>query len=203
MTSDAEDLRAQHIRRMSWMPRLYFAAKPEIAAWAEPWQREVHARARRFEQVRLSETCFVAPCARLFAEPHREIEIGPLASVAAECTLHGPLHVGAESSLNPRVVIDAGSQGVVIGEGTRVATGVHIFGWNHGTAAGLPIRAQPVTSRGVRIGDDVWIGAGVGICDGVTIGDGAIIGLHAVVTRDVPAGAVVAGNPARKIRERG
>ncbi|MGB1699680.1 MAG: acyltransferase [Nannocystaceae bacterium] len=187
---------------MAWMPWLYFSAKPEIAAWAEPWQRALHAELRTHERVRLSETCFVAPCARLFAEPHREIEIGPLASVGAECMLHGPLRLGAESSLNARVIIDAGGGGVVIGEGTRIATGVHIYGWNHGTAAGRPIRSQPTTSQGIRIGDDVWIGAGAGVCDGVTIGDGAVVGMHAVVTRDVGPGEVVAGNPARKIRDR-
>ena len=197
-----EALRAQHVQQMSWMPWLYFAAKPEIAEWAEPWQREVHTRLRQFERVRLSETCFVAPCARLFAEPHREIVIGPLASVGAECTLHGPLCVGAESSIDPRVNIEAGSGGVVIGEGTRVATGVHIFGWNHGMAAGRPIREQPRTSEGIRIGDEVWIGAGAGVCDGVSIGDGAVVGMHAVVTRDVAPGAVVVGNPARKLRDR-
>lgn len=50
---------------------------------------------------------------------------------------------------------------------------------------------------GVRIGEDVWIGAGAGVTDGVTIGEHAVVGMHAVVTRDVPAWAIVAGVPAR------
>jgi len=53
-----------------------------------------------------------------------------------------------------------------------------------------------------RIGNDVWIGAGAYVKAGVTIGDGAAIGMAAVVTRDVPAYAIVAGNPARLIRMR-
>lgn len=47
-----------------------------------------------------------------------------------------------------------------------------------------------------QIGNDVWIGHGAYIAAGITIGDGAIIAAHAVVTRDVPAYAVMAGNPA-------
>jgi acetyltransferase-like isoleucine patch superfamily enzyme len=52
-----------------------------------------------------------------------------------------------------------------------------------------------------QIGDRVWIGAAAMILKGVTVGDGAVIAAGAIVTRDVPAGALVAGNPARVVRE--
>ncbi len=52
----------------------------------------------------------------------------------------------------------------------------------------------------IRIGDHVWIGLGATILKGVTIGDGAVVAARAVVTRDVPPGALVAGVPARVIR---
>src|SRR5690625_2434633 len=61
---------------------------------------------------------------------------------------------------------------------------------------------QPLTSRGITIGDDVWIGSHVVVLDGVTVGDRAVLAAGAVVTKDVPAGAVVGGNPARLIQWR-
>lgn len=57
-----------------------------------------------------------------------------------------------------------------------------------------------VSIRPVVIRNQVWIGFGASILKGVTVGDGAVIGANAVVTRDVPPYAVVAGNPARIIR---
>lgn len=195
--------RARHQVRMAWMPWLYFQAKPAVAAWARPWQQRVREAFERVERVQLHAECFVAPTAQLFAEPHREIEVGPGASIAAECVIRGPVRLEAHVSINPRVVLDAGGAGIVVGRDSRIATGVHVFGWNHGTRPHDAIRGQPVTSKGVRIGSDVWVGAGAGICDGVTIGDGAVVGMHAVVTRDVAPGSKVAGNPARPIGHRG
>jgi acetyltransferase-like isoleucine patch superfamily enzyme len=195
-------LREQHELRMAWMPWLYHRAKPEIRAWAEPWQRALQAELCAREKVRLGEGCFIAPDARLFAEPHREIVIGDRCSVAAGCFVHGPVRLGDDVSVNPRVVLDGGRAGIVIGAGTRIAVDVHVFAWNHGMAAEREIREQPVTSRGVVIGEDVWIGAGVGVTDGVRIGAHAVVGMHAVVTSDVPEWAVVAGVPARVVGDR-
>lgn len=53
----------------------------------------------------------------------------------------------------------------------------------------------------VIIGDNVWLGQGATILKGVTIGDGAIVATQSVVTKDVPAGSIVAGNPAKVIKE--
>jgi maltose O-acetyltransferase len=55
----------------------------------------------------------------------------------------------------------------------------------------------------ITIGDNVWLGGGVIVCPGVTIGDDTVVGAGAVVTRDLPAGVVAYGNPARVAREIG
>jgi acetyltransferase-like isoleucine patch superfamily enzyme len=56
--------------------------------------------------------------------------------------------------------------------------------------------------KGIKIGDDVWIGARVIILPGVSIGSGVIIGAGAVVTKDIPDWAIAVGNPARVVRYR-
>lgn len=197
-----ESYRAQQKRRMAAMPWLYRGAKPKIRAWAEHWQRELQDELCTHERVTLGEGCFLAPDAELFAEPHREIVIGARCSIASGCFVHGPVRLGDEVSLNQRVVLDGGAAGIVVGTGTRIAADVHVYAWDHGMAPERPIREQPVTSQGIVIGEDVWIGAGAGITDGVTIGAHAVVGMKAVVTRDVPAWAIVAGSPARVVGDR-
>jgi acetyltransferase-like isoleucine patch superfamily enzyme len=67
----------------------------------------------------------------------------------------------------------------------------------HDLGSAAPASCAP---RGIRIGDDVWIGMRVTILAGVTIGEGAVVGAGAVVCDDVPAHTIVAGNPARVVR---
>jgi len=88
---------------------------------------------------------------------------------------------------------------VHIGSFVFIAPGVHIYTATHPLEADL--RRHQEFGKPVTIGSDVWIGGRAIICPGVTIGDRSVIGAGSVVTKDVPAGVVVAGNPARVIRE--
>jgi len=85
---------------------------------------------------------------------------------------------------------------VTIGERTQIGPAVQIYAADHPRDAETR-RAGLEFGRPVRIGSDVCIGGGAIIMPGVTVGDGAIIGAGSVVTRDVPKGQVVMGNPAR------
>jgi acetyltransferase-like isoleucine patch superfamily enzyme len=120
--------------------------------------------------------------------------------------VEGPFHcdygfnieVGENFYANVNLVILDGAK-VTIGDNAFIAPNVGIYTAGHPLDeerrnAGLEY-ALPVT-----IGHSVWIGGGVSIMPGVTIGDGAIIGGGSVVTTDVPAGVVCAGNPARVVR---
>lgn len=197
-----ERFRDAHKKRLSWMPWLYFSLKPKHLVWAEPWQAEVQRRLMEEETVEIAPGCFVAPEAGIFAELGRAVRLGPGCTVAAHAFLHGPLTLGAQVSVNAHASVDGGAAGITIGEGTRIATGAALYAFDHGLAPDRAIREQPVTSKGITVGADVWIGARACVTDGVVIGDHAVIGAGAVVTHDVPAWAIVGGVPARVIGDR-
>ncbi len=94
-------------------------------------------------------------------------------------------------------------QHVSIGRECIIADRVMLIDFDHGVVeVERPIREQGIYKRDVRVGHNVWIGYGACILRGVTVGDNSVIGTSAVVTKTVPANAVVAGVPARVIRLR-
>ena len=95
---------------------------------------------------------------------------------------------------------------VSIGNGVRMGRKVFITDNSHGSTdfsqLDLPANQRPMYSKGpVVIGDNVWIGEMTCIMPGVTIGRGSIVGANSVVTKDVPEYCVVAGNPAKLIKD--
>ncbi len=184
------------------MPWLYFTLKPKHLVWARPWQAEIQRRLTEQETVELGDDCFIAPEAAIFAELGKPIRTGARCTVAAQAFLHGPMTLGDDVSINSRASLDGGGAGLVIGSGSRIATGACLYAFDHGLDPARFVHEQPVTSRGITLGVDVWVGAQACITDGVRLGDHAVVAMGAVVTHDVPAYAIVGGVPARVIGDR-
>jgi acetyltransferase-like isoleucine patch superfamily enzyme len=114
----------------------------------------------------------------------------------------GVVSIGAKTVLGQECTISA-YQRVSIGRECVIADRVMLIDFDHVVVdVERPIREQGIYKRDVRVGNNVWIGYGACILRGVTVGDNAIVGASAVVTRDVPDNAVVAGSPARIVRMR-
>lgn len=130
----------------------------------------------------------------------KHTHILPYAIVKA---MSGDITFGEYCTVNPFCVIYGFSGGLEIGDAVRIATQTVIVPGNHVfDDPDKHIRLQGTRSRGVKIEDDVWLGAGVRVLDGVTIHRGAVVAAGSVLTKDVPEFAVVGGVPARVIRWR-
>jgi maltose O-acetyltransferase len=178
--------------------RLFFAQRSFWYLFYYGFAQHLPASYRFQPLGRLAKLCRAIACGRLFRFCGQrvniekganfytgwEIEIGDDSSLGISCMVPYDLKVGRDVMMGPYVI--------VIGDDHRFDN-VHI-----------PMRLQGrVAHPPVRIEDDVWIGARAILLPGVRIGTGAIIGAGAVVTKDVPAYAISAGNPARVIRFRG
>jgi acetyltransferase-like isoleucine patch superfamily enzyme len=129
----------------------------------------------------------------------RNSEIHPLSMIM---TYGGSIKIGDECSVNPFVVL-YGHGGLSIGNRVRIATHVVVIPANHNPPVdSVSLIESGVVTKGIRIDDDVWIGAGACILDGVHIGRRAIVGAGSVVTRSVGDDVTVAGVPARVIESR-
>jgi len=132
-------------------------------------------------------------------------------TLGARCTVHqgamllpygGFIRIGDRCSINPYSIL-YGHGGLFIGDHVRIAAHCVIIPANHGTALdGGLIADQPLTRQGIRIGDNVWIGAGARILDGADIGDGCVVAAGAVVRGRLAADGIYAGAPARLVRLR-
>lgn len=143
------------------------------------------------------ERCFVSELATI---DNAELSLGDRTYVAAGAYLTGTLTAGADCSINPYTVLRGA---ITLGDGVRIGAHTSILGFNHTMSdPELPVFKQPLTSKGITLGNDVWVGSHVVILDGVTVGDHTVLAAGAVVTKNVPEGAIVGGNPAKFLRWR-
>lgn len=115
------------------------------------------------------------------------------------CDYGHQIFFGARSFANfGLVVLDVAE--VRIGEDVQIGPSVQLLTATHPLEPD-PRRDKWEAAEPITIGDNVWLGGGVIVCPGVTIGHDTVVGAGSVVTRDLPAGVVAVGSPARVVRE--
>lgn len=183
------DTRTMHERMLAGDP--YVADDPQMAVDA--------ARAVRLSAA-YADAYTADPAA---ARPLLEALLGDLGEGAH---LRPPLTVdyGTHITIGPRTFVNAGLVAldvarVTIGADCQIGPGVQLLTPTHPVDPDAR-RAGWEAAAPVTVGDNVWLGGGAVVLPGVTIGDDSVVGAGAVVTKDVPAGVVVVGNPARVVR---
>jgi acetyltransferase-like isoleucine patch superfamily enzyme len=115
---------------------------------------------------------------------------------------NGDIEIGDNTNIGSNCQIFSARK-VQIGKNVLIAAYSYLVGGGHiYEDTELPIIEQGRTASGIKIGDNVWLGASVTVLDGVTIGEGAIIAAGAVVTEDMPPFAIAGGTPAKVIKLR-
>jgi acetyltransferase-like isoleucine patch superfamily enzyme len=146
---------------------------------------------------------------RAMVSPRAEVELSPLLKLGKGTRISsfskvkasdGPMTIGARVSIGTGCFVHAGSAGVSIGDDSLISPNVSIVGSNYRyDRLDVPIQQQGAISKGITIGNDVWIGVGCAILDGAVIGDHAIVAPNAVVSGHIAEKVVAAGNPAKPI----
>lgn len=137
---------------------------------------------------------------------NRGIEIGHGAFLGRGTILSckdGDIVLGDRVNIGFHSEIFSGSSVRVGADGLFAAYTYLVGGGHEFERADVPVLDQPRSSRGIVLGDNVWLGTGAKVLDGVRIGSNVVVGANAVVTEDLPDGVVAAGMPARVIRKRG
>lgn len=164
--------------------------------------------AARHKAVELDKTCLISPNARIHPRDG-SIRIGKSCSVAPGAVIQGNVTLGENCSVQAySVLVGYGNAQnptgeIRIGNNVRIAPHVMMIAANHVYRdPTVPICQQGLDPKPIVIEDDVWIAGRVSILAGVTVGKGSVIAAGAVVTKDVPPYSVMAGVPAKRIKER-
>jgi acetyltransferase-like isoleucine patch superfamily enzyme len=170
--------------------------------WRYLWRRWLTRAGRRW---RTTGMLFLGRGLELEVGRKGRIEFGRFVWIGDKTKIRcheGRVEIGSKTVMGQECTISA-YQRVRIGEQCVIADRAMFIDFDHGVVeVERPIRLQGIYKRDVVVGSNVWIGYGACILRGVSVGDNSIVGTNSVVTKDVPANAVVAGIPARIIRMR-
>jgi acetyltransferase-like isoleucine patch superfamily enzyme len=183
-----------------------------ISRWTNAKKRVLRALTLNITRgVDVSCHAFIAKSSKLMMSPDGQYR-GGLIQIKSGCRVcegalltpyGGNIYLEEGVFIGPYCVIQSSSGTTLrIGENTMIAGHTFIVPSNHGFSGHIPIIKQPVTSKGIVIANDVWIGGRVVILDGVEVGEGAVIGAGSVVTKNIPPFSIAVGNPAKVLRKR-
>ena len=126
-----------------------------------------------------------------------DCEIGSFAKIKSSA---GKLEIGKNTEIANFVFIASDEGGVSIGEYCMIGPSVSIIGNSYKyDDLNKPILLQEKTSKGIKIGNNVWIGSGVTVLDGSQVGDGCIISSNSVISGQIPKNSIVNGVPGKVI----
>ena len=136
----------------------------------------------------------IGRCFTAIGEPMHRVEVGVWGREPGK----GAISIGDCVLMSPGTRLSAGDS-ITIGNGVMMANGTYITDSDWHTIYDRTRRSDKVTP--VVVGDNVWLGDHATVLKGVTIGENSVVAARAVVTRDVPANVIVAGNPAQVVKE--
>ena len=142
----------------------------------------------------------VSPRSEVDVSAQAQLGAGTVVSAYTKIKVNGALSVGENCSIGTGVFIAVEDGGIEIGNHCMIGSNASIIGNNYKYALGdTPIMYQEKTSVGIKIGNDVWIGAGAIVLDGAKIEDGCIVTPGSVVSGTVASNSIVQGNPAKTL----
>jgi maltose O-acetyltransferase len=185
----SEDTRSQRERMLAG--DLYVADDPQLLQES----RRAEALAKEFnESSPLDPAGRLRMLGELLGSLGAETEIRP----PLYCDYGFNLHVGAKVFVNYGLfALDVAE--IRIGDDVQIGPAVQLLTPTHPLEPGLR-REKWEAAEPIAIGDNAWLGGGVIVCPGVSIGENTVVGAGSVVTRDLPAGVLAVGNPARVVR---
>jgi acetyltransferase-like isoleucine patch superfamily enzyme len=168
--------------------------------------------ARRFLVPAICVTAYGLWKWRAFVSWRAEVELSPklrmgkgtiISSFTKFKASDGEVVLGAKCGFGSGCFVTAGVGGLILGDNVIVGPNVSIIADNYGyEKLDVPLEQQTSTSKGIRIGNNVWIGANCVILDGTHIGDNSIVVAGSMVNRRFPPGCIIQGNPAKILLRR-
>ena len=170
-------------------------------------------RVRSIKQVRKKNSnCMIAIDCHIKAVEMGELTVGMNTRIESKTVIslgnpiegYGKISIGKSCWIGEFNNLRCSRYQIQIGDNCLISQFCSIIASNHGVKKSSLIKLQDVdsTKNGVKIGDDVWLGAGTVVLPGIRIGNGSVIAANSVVNKNVPPYEIWGGIPAKKIKDR-